>query len=102
MTCDKNCAECVYSDCIRDELQDRRDSDRANYKANSEPIRIYQYNRYHGNIETARAYSKHRQRIYYSTEKNTEKCRLQREKDLGAKKKYDKDRYLRKKAERVS
>ena len=99
MICDKNCFSCPYPDCIRDEQQDNRDREQERYRANREAIRTYQNNRYHSNINVARAYHRDYEKNHYDTKKNTEECRKQREKNPDKKKEYDRERYKKKKRE---
>lgn len=83
--CDKNCFVCPYHDCIRDERQDERDKQRKHY---------------HANIESKREYHRNYAREHYDTKRNTENCRNCR--NVEKKREYDRERYLRLKAEKVN
>ena len=56
MSCDKNCAECIYADCIRDEQQDERDRNKARYPAEKEHRALYSKEWYQRNKESRKIY----------------------------------------------
>ncbi len=81
------CLKCELTGCDGGKDSDTKEKQRRHYQKH---------------IVRMRKYHRDYQKSTYNTCKNTEKCRQWREKNLDKKKQYDHERYLRKKAERVS